>query len=605
MAGSNGIRAGRAFVELNGDDNLLQRALRRAEAGIRALGKRLTAIGTQFATAGAALGGALAGATKIFADAGDRLDKMSKRTGLSVETLSELDFAAQRSGTSLGTLENGIRRMQGTLRSAERGLSTAGDALNTLGLDFRQIRNLSPEDQFTLIAQRLSQIEDPTRKAAVAQEIFGRAGTQLLPLFEAGEKGMAALRQRARELGVTLSTETATKAAQLTDAMGDVQATLKAAAIQIGAALAGNVTNLANAIAEVTARVTDFVSRNSRLVVLLAKVSVVTTAAGLAMIAAGKAAVILAAGLKLARISLAAIPKLLAAVASPLGLVTAVAAGLGFAFVKYTDIGKKAVAALQKRFGKSVGAMGSALRRGDIELAGKILWGELKLLWLEGTNFIHNAFGDMFDGVIIIFKRMEAKARKVWNNIRGFFDLSFIAEQANKEVEARLAAAEKAIVLESKDRQRALDEKIAAARAEIDNLVQQTKATTNSESEQVSQVRNVPQVAQLTNLRTGLDKLFGILKKPRELVVESTGGAGGLTKKFGLSLVDPLGLRNLLPNITQQAQELPRLSSLGTFSSFGAAQLTSDTNETRQLEVLNKIERHTRNMSRSGGLRFT
>ena len=108
MAKSQGIRAGKAFVELGVSDKLTA-GLRRAQKRLSAFGSGLRSIGTRITGFGAALAAPLAGSLKVFAAAGDQLDKMSKRTGVSVEALSELGFAAEQSGTNLETFEKGVR----------------------------------------------------------------------------------------------------------------------------------------------------------------------------------------------------------------------------------------------------------------------------------------------------------------------------------------------------------------------------------------------------------------------------------------------------------------------------------------------------------------
>src|SRR5690606_23318108 len=100
---------------------------------------------------------ALLGTAKAFSDTGDMLDKMSQRTGVSVEALSELGFAADLSGTDLETLEAGLRNMQRTLVGAAQG-SSAGEALGRLGLSAAQLAGLSPDEQFKILADHLSQV---------------------------------------------------------------------------------------------------------------------------------------------------------------------------------------------------------------------------------------------------------------------------------------------------------------------------------------------------------------------------------------------------------------------------------------------------------------
>ena len=192
MASTQGIRAGRAFVELFADDSKLVRGLRRAQKKLKAFGQSIRAMGLKIAGLGAAVLAPMLGAAKAFGAMGDQVAKMAKRTGLSVEALSELRFVASQTGTSLEALETGFRRMQRSIYDAGRGLSTQTDALADLGLKYKDLKGLAPEKQFKLLADAISRVEDPTRKAALAQALFGRAGTQLLPMMSAASVGRTA-----------------------------------------------------------------------------------------------------------------------------------------------------------------------------------------------------------------------------------------------------------------------------------------------------------------------------------------------------------------------------------------------------------------------------
>src|SRR5262245_3402549 len=103
MASARGIRAGAAYVELYLSDSRLVRGLEKAEKRLKAFGEGLRSIGTKMATIGAAVAGSMLGASKVFADMGSDLVDMSQRTGVSVESLSELGYAAEQSGTDMAT----------------------------------------------------------------------------------------------------------------------------------------------------------------------------------------------------------------------------------------------------------------------------------------------------------------------------------------------------------------------------------------------------------------------------------------------------------------------------------------------------------------------
>lgn len=439
MAAGGAIRAGRAFVELFADDKKLVRTLKNVQRRLRAFGAGVRRIGmglTAMATAGIL---PLVGALKVFGAAGDALDKMSKRTGFSAEALSELGFAAEQSGTDLATLEKGVRTMQRAVNDLERGLSTQVDAFTDLGLSIDDLKGRSPEAQFKLIADRLSKIEDPSKRAALAMMILGRAGTQLLPMLSNGAKGIQALQEEARALGLTISTEAAGDAAELTDTWNRLVRVLKAGAFVIGAALAPTIITMTRAVMRVVIRIADWIKRNRELVVGAAKVLALIGAIGISLIAVGLISAGLAAGLgALATIVstvggvLGVVVTVLGALLSPIGLVIAAVVALGVAIMKYTGAGSAALAWLGEKFGKLrdfvgdvVGGIVDALAAGDIALAAKVLWAGLKVAWERGTDGLHrrwiNFSSDFQKLAIIAFSGMQ----KAWIKVRDWFYQNF------------------------------------------------------------------------------------------------------------------------------------------------------------------------------------
>ena len=119
--------------------------------------------------------------------------------------------------------------MAAVITDADMGLVGAKDSLAALGLTAEDLKALSPEQQFQTSPTHLPGVESASEKAALAQKVFGKAGTELLPLFAEGEAGMAALRQQAQSLGIVMSTEAAAGAAAFNDSMNE----LKSAALGV------------------------------------------------------------------------------------------------------------------------------------------------------------------------------------------------------------------------------------------------------------------------------------------------------------------------------------------------------------------------------------
>ena len=195
----------------------------------------------------AAAGVAALAAAKNFADVGSEIYDMSQRTGIGAQALTELKFAAEQSGTSLAGVEVGVGKMQKSIVAASQGSKEMAEKFGALGISLDDLKGRTPERQFDLVSQAIAGLKDPTERAGAAMQVFGKSGTALLPLFADGTSGLAAMRQQARDLGITMSDETAAKADRLGDAMASVKMAFNGVVLGIGSSLAPAITVVAEA----------------------------------------------------------------------------------------------------------------------------------------------------------------------------------------------------------------------------------------------------------------------------------------------------------------------------------------------------------------------
>lgn len=267
---------GDALVRFAGDDTKLGQSLKKAEKDSKGVFDKIAGnskkIGIAMTAVGAGIIGTLTVMTKKWADAGDQVQKMSLRTGISTETLSEFKHAAELSGTSLDGLEKGVKKMQQSIFEAGQGTSTYVDALGFLGLTYEDLANLSPEEQFIKLTAAVAGVEDPTSRAAIAAEIFGRAGTQLLPMLAGGAEGLAAMRQEAHELGIVFDQEAANKAAAFNDTMQRLGESFKGMGMAIAPVIADLVEKFVPIITDIIVSTANWMKENDKLVGIIVMV---------------------------------------------------------------------------------------------------------------------------------------------------------------------------------------------------------------------------------------------------------------------------------------------------------------------------------------------
>jgi len=214
-----------------------KKELRAMQGEVKTMRANLQNFAKGMAAISAAITAALGLAVQQTITAGDEIQKMSLRTGFGTESLSKLKYAADQSGSSLDDVEKSAKRLAAVMLDADQGLKTANDSFKEIGLTTKDLQGMRPEDQFLKVANAVARVEDPMKKAAVAQELFGRAGTKLLPLLAEGEQGMEALMNRADELGIVWTEDAANAAVKFGDALDDLKKSVQGVAYSVGTSL--------------------------------------------------------------------------------------------------------------------------------------------------------------------------------------------------------------------------------------------------------------------------------------------------------------------------------------------------------------------------------
>jgi hypothetical protein len=136
------------------------------------------------------------------------LEVLHQKTGIATETLSAMKYAAELSHVSFDQLGIALQRLARNMEQAARGgAGPATQAFKDLGIAVADSNGkLRPmEDVLLAVADRFHGMDDGAKKTALAIDIFGRSGANLIPMLNQGRDGIQRLEEEARRLGVTLT----------------------------------------------------------------------------------------------------------------------------------------------------------------------------------------------------------------------------------------------------------------------------------------------------------------------------------------------------------------------------------------------------------------
>lgn len=226
------------FDDLNRKLKLAQRSVKDFASEAQGVAQ---SVGAPFAAVAGAVGFSLQSAVTGFAQAGDSLDKMSARLGISAVKLQEWSFAATHAGAAPEDLEDALKDLSEKIAEVAGGdTGDAAQLFSALGISVKdasgKIRPAS--DIFEEVADAIQRNEDPALRTKMAMVLMGDSGRKLIPMLSGGSKGLDDAAARARKFGLVLSNDAVKAAADMTDHLNDMRACIGAVVNMIGARLA-------------------------------------------------------------------------------------------------------------------------------------------------------------------------------------------------------------------------------------------------------------------------------------------------------------------------------------------------------------------------------
>lgn len=207
-------------------DSKLSGAASKIGNGLATAAKIGTAALVGVTAATTALVGALVKGTGKTAEYGDNIDKMSQKLGLSAEAYQKWDYVLGQAGTSIDNMAMGIKTLTNKLDDAKTGSKDAQEMFAKLGMSLEDIQAMSREEIFEGAIRGFQGMADSTERAALANDLFGRSGQELTPLFNATTEETEELLAATEKYGMIMSDEAVKASADYQDALDTLKRTM-------------------------------------------------------------------------------------------------------------------------------------------------------------------------------------------------------------------------------------------------------------------------------------------------------------------------------------------------------------------------------------------
>lgn len=224
----------------------MDQATRMVNSGAASIQRAASMAGAALGAIGVGLSvGALTGWVKSAIDAADKFDEMSSRIGISARELSSLQLAFAQAGVP-------VDKMGDMLAKLQKEMAGGNDGLKALGVQTRAADGSlrSTTDVLMDVSGQFAGIRDGAGKTALAMEIFGKSGADMVPLLNGGSDGIRDMITQAERLGIVLDDETAAAAGRFNDSLEMIGMGMGGVGQQLAAQLLPTLNSLAGSFLE-------------------------------------------------------------------------------------------------------------------------------------------------------------------------------------------------------------------------------------------------------------------------------------------------------------------------------------------------------------------
>lgn len=173
-------------------------------------------------------------------DAGDEAFKLSQKLGVATKDVAGLQLAFNLAGVGTDAMEKGLVKLSIQIANNSKTLAAFGIETRNADGSLRSTTTVLRD-----VADRFSAMTDGANKTALAVQLFGKAGAQMIPLLNAGADGLREMDEMAQKLGLSMDEKTARAAEQFNDTLELMGLAVSGVARQAVSELMPSLTNMA------------------------------------------------------------------------------------------------------------------------------------------------------------------------------------------------------------------------------------------------------------------------------------------------------------------------------------------------------------------------
>lgn len=222
-------------------------------AGLGTVAKVGAATFGVFTTAVTAGTAALTKGISSVASYGDFVDKTSQKVGMSSDSFQQWDYVMNLAGTSMTECSMGMKTLTNQIDNAKNGSEDAQAMFEQLNISLEDLETMSREDIWSATITGMQNLEDSTERAALANDLFGKSGQNMTPLFNMTNEELEEAIANTEQYNMVMSEEAVKAAAEYQDSLTTLKASFKGLKTDLLSDFLPSVTTVMDGLSEIFA----------------------------------------------------------------------------------------------------------------------------------------------------------------------------------------------------------------------------------------------------------------------------------------------------------------------------------------------------------------